>query len=333
MNSNSKIRYYSFGSGNSSLFTHERYKARLKANGFIQVKNPLASHIIVCRNLEMAKKATLVFPFKKIIVHQTELFVDTTKSKTAYLYKVKPVIVINGFNEGVFFNNYHFLASYLFNDECDLGMKKGVLKQTTDILTREQFDSAKPIVFVGQKRGPDMINKNNLSNGLDLNVKRQELAQRALERGVGDVVGKGWSQLSGIKNSGFDSGVQNWWDIKLELLKGYRFNIAYENTIWPYYITEKIWHSILAGCLPVYWGQGSSIYKSFPRNSFVDASEFKSSDAVIDFMVNLSYDSWVERMERCIKVYNDSLMKMNYSKLDEAIEKISERITEARWNF
>lgn len=326
MNPIKSMSYYVLGSGNSSLFTDEKYQAKLKDYGLIRKTSPFFAKLIICRNTKIAKKAALLFPFKKIVVYQTELFVDTTKTKTVHLYKLKPVIIINGFNEGVFLNNYHFLSSYIFDEENDLGIKKCELISTSDILNKKQFDEAKPIIFIGKKRSPEEINKSNSTTGIDLNVKRQEIAQCAYDRGVGDVVGDGWNQISGIKKSGFDVGNENWWDTKLELIKNYRFNIAFENTVWKHYVTEKIWHAIKGGCLPVYWGEGSSIYDTFPQDSFIDASQFKNSNEVIDYMINLSYDLWFERMEKCIKAYNDSLLKMNYSKLDEAVKKIIERV-------
>ena len=106
------MSYFVFGKRNSNLFTNERFKAKLMESGFVRKNNPFLSKLIICRDIEIAKKATLLFPFKKIVVHQTELFVDTTKTKIVYLYKFKPVFVINGFNEGVFFNNYHFLVFF-----------------------------------------------------------------------------------------------------------------------------------------------------------------------------------------------------------------------------
>jgi hypothetical protein len=320
------MNYFVLGSGNSPLFTDKRYQGRLEDYGLVRVKSPLFAKLIICRNIDIAKKAVLLFPLKKILVYQIELFVDTTKTKLVHLYKFKPVVVINGFNKGVFFNNYHFLSSYIYDDECDLGLKKGELISAKDLKTKKQFDEAKPIIFIGKKRSPEEINKNNSTIGVDLNAKRQAIARCAYDRNVGDVVGSGWNQLSGIKNSGFDSGNEAWWNTKLELLKGYRFNIAFENTLWKYYVTEKIWHSIKVGCLPVYWGKGSSIYESFPKNSFIDASEFKSINELIDYMTDLSYTMWLERMKKCIEVYNTSLKKMTYSKLDEAIEKVKERL-------
>lgn len=318
--------YFLFGTGNNWIFKNTKYKDKLEEKGLVEKNNPFFAKIIICRNIEIAKKAAILFPFKKIVIYQAELFVDTIKTEFYYLFKIKRIYVINGFNGGIFFNNYHFLSSYIFDDDEDLGLKKGELILMSSIFTKEQFENSKPIIFIGQKRDFNDINTSNSNIGIDLNEKRQEIAQCAYDKGVGVVIGNGWNEISGIKNSGFDAGNENWWDSKLELLKGYRFNIALENTLWKYYVSEKIWHSIKAGCLPIYWGKDSSIYDTFPRDSFIDASEFKNIDNLIDYTVNMSYELWRERMEKCIKVYNESIMKMNYSKFDEAINKFLERI-------
>lgn len=43
-------------------------------------------------------------------------------------------------------------------------------------------------------------------------------------------------------------------DDKIEYLKNYKFNICPENSDNQYYVTEKLIHSIMAGCIPIYWG-------------------------------------------------------------------------------
>jgi hypothetical protein len=45
---------------------------------------------------------------------------------------------------------------------------------------------------------------------------------------------------------------------KFELLKNYKFNIAFENTIYPGYVTEKLLEAKVAGCIPIYWGTDAS---------------------------------------------------------------------------
>ncbi|MEM6770055.1 MAG: glycosyltransferase family 10 [Bacteroidota bacterium] len=44
---------------------------------------------------------------------------------------------------------------------------------------------------------------------------------------------------------------------KLALLHKYKFNLCPENTDAPGYVTEKLWHAIAAGCIPIYWGAGN----------------------------------------------------------------------------
>ena len=318
--------YFLFGTGNSPMFKNKNYEDKLKNRGLVEKNNPFFAKIIICRNIEIAKKAALLFPLKKIVIYQAELFIDTIKTEFYYLFKIKRIYVINGFNGGIFFNNYHFLSSYIFDDEQDLGLKKGELILMSSIFTKKQYENSKPIIFIGQKRDPNNINLNNATEGIDLNIVRQEIAQCAYEKGFGTIIGNGWNEISGYENSGFDAGNENWWDTKLGILKCFRFNIAIENTLWKHYVSEKIWHSIKAGSLPIYWGNDSSIYETFPRNSFIDASEFINYSDLIDYCINLSYELWLERMEKCIKVYNDSIIKMNYSKFDESIDKFLERI-------
>jgi hypothetical protein len=43
-------------------------------------------------------------------------------------------------------------------------------------------------------------------------------------------------------------------DNKIKYLENFKFNIAFENSNHKYYTTEKIFDSITAGCLPIYWG-------------------------------------------------------------------------------
>lgn len=43
-------------------------------------------------------------------------------------------------------------------------------------------------------------------------------------------------------------------DDKIEFLRQYRFNICPENSDTPGYVTEKLFDSFEAGCIPIYWG-------------------------------------------------------------------------------
>ena len=43
-------------------------------------------------------------------------------------------------------------------------------------------------------------------------------------------------------------------DDKQSYLRQFCFNICPENSNWPGYVTEKVFDSISAGCIPIYWG-------------------------------------------------------------------------------
>lgn len=49
----------------------------------------------------------------------------------------------------------------------------------------------------------------------------------------------------------------DYWASKHEWLKGYKFNIAFENSSYPGYLTEKLFDAFAARCVPIYWGDTS----------------------------------------------------------------------------
>ena len=86
---------------------------------------------------------------------------------------------------------------------------------------------------------------------------------------------------------------------KLETMQHYRFSICYENVCdLPGYITEKIWDSFFAGCVPVYWG-ASNITDYIPENCFIDRRKFVNHDDLykfMDAMTELEHTAYQERI-------------------------------------
>lgn len=56
---------------------------------------------------------------------------------------------------------------------------------------------------------------------------------------------------------------------KLKTLGVYNFVLAFENTDYPGYITEKIIHAFMAGAVPLYWGGGIYLKESIPSNCYI----------------------------------------------------------------
>jgi len=40
--------------------------------------------------------------------------------------------------------------------------------------------------------------------------------------------------------------------VKMDIISNYKFNLCFENTIYPGYFTEKILHAKISGCIPIY---------------------------------------------------------------------------------
>ena len=59
----------------------------------------------------------------------------------------------------------------------------------------------------------------------------------------------------------------------------HKFTISFENSKASGYITEKLLHSKMAGCVPLYWGD-SDAHLDFVGESFINVSNFTSSDDI-----------------------------------------------------
>lgn len=99
---------------------------------------------------------------------------------------------------------------------------------------------------------------------------------------------------------------------KHDMLKKYRFNICYENVRdLPGYITEKIFDSFFAGCVPVYWG-ASNISTYVPDDCYIDRRKFLSHKELYQFMASMSEQDYIGYQKRiatflesdCAKPFN-----------------------------
>ena len=60
---------------------------------------------------------------------------------------------------------------------------------------------------------------------------------------------------------------------KIELMKDYKFNLCFENSIIPGYVTEKALHAKISGTIPIWWGDPS--YRlDFNEKSLINVYEY-----------------------------------------------------------
>ena len=67
-----------------------------------------------------------------------------------------------------------------------------------------------------------------------------------------------------------------------------KFSFCYENTRGPdNYITEKIFDSMVSGCVPIYWGP-ENIEEHVPSNCYIDRGAFRDVAAVHAHLLSIS---------------------------------------------
>ncbi len=73
---------------------------------------------------------------------------------------------------------------------------------------------------------------------------------------------------------------------KLDFISNYKFTIAFENSSFPGYATEKIFEPMLVGSIPIYWGD-PEIERDFNTRSFLNWHDFGSDEKLIEYIIEL----------------------------------------------
>lgn len=76
---------------------------------------------------------------------------------------------------------------------------------------------------------------------------------------------------------------------KLAFIRGYKFNLCYENKSLPGYTTEKLTDAMWARCIPIYWGN-ERVGEEFNKASFLYRPDFSSDDEFIDTILEIDAD-------------------------------------------
>ena len=115
-------------------------------------------------------------------------------------------------------------------------------------------------------------------------------------------------------------------DDKVKTLSNYRFSICYENTgDVPGYITEKLFDSFAAGCVPIYLG-APDVADYVPKECFIDKRDFATYDELYTFLEGMSetrYMEYVAAMKRFLESEAGTLFGMRRS-----VEALAEAIIE-----
>jgi len=94
----------------------------------------------------------------------------------------------------------------------------------------------------------------------------------------------------------------------------YRFSFAFENNLYPGYITEKLLEAYLTNTVPLYWGIDSSRY--FNQDAFINFSEYKSLEEFLNTVRDLNSDE-----DRYVETYEQPLLNRKFD-IDGLVTKL-----------
>lgn len=76
---------------------------------------------------------------------------------------------------------------------------------------------------------------------------------------------------------------------KIEHNNQYKFVIAFENKLYPGYVTEKICDAYKSKSIPIYWGT-TDVIKDFNPTTFINANDFSSIDELVEYIIKVDND-------------------------------------------
>jgi hypothetical protein len=124
---------------------------------------------------------------------------------------------------------------------------------------------------------------------------------------------------------GFGKPFGNWFygeDQKYNILSKYKFNICFENSIYPGYYTEKLFHAKTAGCIPIYWSD-DLISRDFNDKCFVNLSNFKNVNELTDYIIEIDTNDELYNQIKSEKLFKEEQdPKILFEKLIERVRQI-----------
>jgi hypothetical protein len=110
------------------------------------------------------------------------------------------------------------------------------------------------------------------------------------------------------------------WEEKLKFARDFKFMIAFENSSYPGYVTEKIFEPMLVKTIPIYWGSDTAKHEFNPV-SYIDVNGLSIEEAVERVLeIDSNDDLYYEMYRQPYLVDNKITPYLDFEKLIEFIE-------------
>ncbi len=118
--------------------------------------------------------------------------------------------------------------------------------------------------------------------------------------------GKVLNKIKPLRKKNLFTSYKGMVESKYETMKNYKFSICYENIKdQAGYITEKIFDSFFAGCVPIYWG-AKNVTDHIPKECFIDKREFDSFEDIYEFIKNMDEKTYMNYLDAIEEFLNSS---------------------------
>lgn len=77
---------------------------------------------------------------------------------------------------------------------------------------------------------------------------------------------------------------------KMDIISNYKFNICFENTIYPGYFTEKLLQAKVAGCIPIYYSD-KSYSNDFNTKCCINMIDFEDQNNLLEYIKEIDSNS------------------------------------------
>jgi hypothetical protein len=138
--------------------------------------------------------------------------------------------------------------------------------------------------------------------GLDVRTiykERMQVIEAAGPKQLLDIYGAGWEKGAG--DARVDAYIRTAYkgrcEDKVASVAQYKFYFAFENSVFPGYVTEKIIDGMIAGAVPIYLG-APDITNFIPSDCFIDMRQFKNAHALFAFLQAMSESDWLGYQHR-----------------------------------
>jgi len=168
---------------------------------------------------------------------------------------------------------------------------------------------------------------------VDRTVRRREQFFHALNR-----LRKVDSAGRALNNTGHRLPLGDRYQVKVDWLAGYRFNIAFENTRRAGWCTEKLVDPLHVNTIPIYWGD-PRVKGFFNQESFICRDDFSSDHELAEYVLHVDdtpelYAKYI-RASPFYKNVPNSAYDMNtlLSFFDRIFRQPQRPVTQRRWFF